>query len=274
MNNLNRLRVLATVIPALAAMAPNVASADVEEPQCFSESRSGVSVRNEECSTYHSEISDTRAFLETVVKRGKWTKRSQKAVIIDVRSTPEYRAGHPEHAYNVPYPYIYQYCNDADDDGDVENDRHPDGACVSGGDRISQPDADFVSDVERLFPDKDTPIYTMCRTGVRSVGAANRLEEAGYTNVRNMWEGFVGIYLEAPQYVFDENGDQVFWDDDGDPTTDEVPLIEDGPVDLNHDGELTDEDKNGWRYHLGLPYDTRLIPKLIYQPYSETYEWD
>ena len=48
-----------------------------------------------------------------------------------------------------------------------------------------------------------------------------------------------------------------------------------GPVDLNHDGELTDEDKNGWRNHQGLPYETRLLPKLMYQGnYAGTYYWD
>ena len=47
------------------------------------------------------------------------------------------------------------------------------------------------------------------------------------------------------------------------------------PVDLNHDGELTDEDKNGWRNHQGLPYETRLLRKLKYKgDYSESYYWD
>ena len=251
--------ILALAIPALSACFFGSAWAD--EPTCFYESRSG-DTNNIECATYHSEISNTRAFVETVVKRGKWTKRNLQPVIIDVRSTPEYKAGHPEHSYNVPYPFIYQTCNDVGEAGSAD-DRTPDGACRSGGDRISQPDQDFVDYVESIIPNKDTPIYTMCRTGVRSVGAANRLEEAGYTNVRNMWEGFVGVYLKAPLYVRDENGEPV------------LPLeTVDMPVDVNHDGALTDEDKNGWRYHLELPYDTRLLPPLIYKPRADTYAWD
>ena len=241
---------LSVAIPALATIFPANVQAE-EEPACeFNENRSGI------CGDYHSEISPAEAFLNTVVKRGKWSSPSEKPVILDVRSTPEYRAGHPEHSYNVPSPYIYQYCNDVGEAG-PEDDRRPDGACVSGGDRIAQPPEDLVSYVESIVPDKDTPIYTMCRTGVRSVGAAEILTSAGYTNVRNIWEGFVGIYLTAP-----------FQDDEhSDPTP--------GPVDLNHDGALTDEDKNGWRYHQGLPYDTRLLPKLIWQGnYSESYTWD
>jgi len=265
--------ILALAIPALGAFFS--ASALADDPICFYESRSG-DTGGIECATYHSEISNTRAFLETVVNRGKWTKPSLRPVIIDVRSTPEYRAGHPEHAYNVPYPYIYQECKDvgpdpvdptkltvAGADGSTENDRYIDGACVSTKSTTPQTADAFVAYVERIIPNKDTPIYTMCRTGVRSVGAANRLEEAGYTNVRNMWEGFVGVNLKAPFIVRDANG---------------VPVVpaktEDLPVDLNHDGFLTDADKNGWLYHLGLPVDTRLLPPLIYKPRAETYNWD
>ncbi|UHD17448.1 hypothetical protein [Thiocapsa bogorovii] len=48
-----------------------------------------------------------------------------------------------------------------------------------------------------------------------------------------------------------------------------------GPVDLNHDGELTDEDKNGWRYHQKLSYETKLKNKHKYTGiYADTYYWD
>lgn len=246
-----------TIKPTLVALAISAlgtafssASALADDPQCFFESRSGETV---ECGIYHSEISNTEAFVDTVVKRGKWTKRSLHPVILDVRSTPEYKAGHPEHSYNVPYPYIYQYCD--------ATGRHPDGACKKSTSTLPQNVDDFVDYVKKIVPNKDTPIYTMCRTGVRSVGAANRLTEAGYTNVRNMWEGFVGVNLKAPFYVRDANGDPV------------VPAqTYDDTVDLNHDGVVNDLDKNGWLYHLALPYDTRLLPKLIYKPMAELYK--
>ncbi|MFO7603512.1 MAG: rhodanese-like domain-containing protein [Gammaproteobacteria bacterium] len=237
MRIIKKATLFALVLPLTALFAP-VASA--EEPPCpFNESRSGL------CGHYHSQISPAEAFLETVVKRGKWTNRAAQPVLLDVRSTPEYKAGHPEHSYNVPYPFIYQEC---------EN-RSPDGACIGGGARIMQdPDA-FVRYVESIVPDKDTPIYTLCRTGVRSVGAANVLTDAGYTHVRNVWEGFVGIYLTAPKVQADAS-------------------ILTLPVDLNHDGALNDEDKNGWRNHQKLPYETRLLPKLIYQPMAYLYDLD
>jgi len=273
-----------TIRPTLVALAVSAlgtafsASALADDPPCFYESRSGVNV---ECGIYHSEISNTQAFVDTVVKRGKWTKRSLHPVILDVRSTPEYKAGHPEHSYNAPWPFIYSACWDVGPDGAVakdadgkviggknpdglpENDRYPDGACISTmpDTTIPQDVDDFVNYVKKIVPNKDTPIYTMCRTGVRSVGAANRLTDAGYTNVRNMWEGFVGVNLKAPQVV-------------GYDSATGAPIVKDDPVDLNHDGLLTDADKNGWLYHLALPYDTRLLPKLIYKPRADTYNWD
>ncbi|MCU0835474.1 MAG: rhodanese-like domain-containing protein [Chromatiaceae bacterium] len=235
-------------IPALGGALPSTALG--EEPPCpFYENRSGL------CGYYHSEISPAEAFLNTVVKRGRWSRPSLRAVILDVRSTPEYKAGHPEHSLNVPYPYIYQYC---------EDDRLPDGACKKvlldenkQPVQIPQDDADFVKYVERIIPNKDTPIYTLCRTGVRSVGAANLLTDAGYTHVRNIWEGYVGVNLTAPKKQADGS-------------------VKTLPVDLNHDGVLNDQDKNGWRYHQGLPYDTRLLPNLIYRNrmYPDIYSWD
>lgn len=245
MKTIIRSTLAAAVLPMLAVVYPQTANAD--EPPCeFNENRRGI------CGDYHSEISPAEAYVNTIVRRFSRRNPERGAVILDVRSTPEYKAGHPQLSHNVPYPYIYQYCNDVEGD-----DRRPDGACVSGGDRIDQFPEDFVAYVEDRFPDKDKPIYTLCRTGVRSVGAAELLTEAGYTRVRNIWEGFVGINLTAP-----------FQDPD---QTDPTP----GPVDLNHDGELTDEDKNGWRYHQRLPYSTRVLPRLRYRGvFSESYFWD
>lgn len=216
-----------------------------QTPACpYYENRSGL------CGYYHSEISPAAAYLDTVVKSGHAGHGPRhphaRAVILDVRSTPEYKAGHPEHAFNVPYPYVYQYC-------DAQG-RSPDGACLKKTSEIAQDPVAFVEHVKKLFPNKSTPIYVLCRTGVRSVGAANLLTDAGYTQVRNIWEGFWGVKLTAPKVQADGSVRTV-------------------PVDLNHDGVVNDLDNNGWRNHQGLPYDTRLLPHLIYRPAAETYTW-
>jgi len=230
----------AFALPLLGAIFAGPASA--QEPPCrFYENRSGL------CGHYHSEISPAEAFVDTVVKRGKWARPHERAVILDVRSTPEYKAGHPEHAINVPYPFIYQGCD--------AKGRALDGACLTKVSQIDQDPAFFVEYVKKRIPNKDTPIYTLCRTGVRSVGAANLLTDAGYTNVRNIWEGFWGISLKAPKVQADGS-------------------VKETAVDLNHDGAYDHRDLNGWRNHQGLPYDTRLLPHLIYWPAAETYQWN
>lgn len=51
----------------------------------------------------------------------------------------------------------------------------------------------FIKDVNKLFAgNKNITIITMCRSGSRSVAAAEALEAAGYTNVYNMETGFEG----------------------------------------------------------------------------------
>ncbi len=226
---------LALALPVLGAVLASPAQA--EDPCTFNESRSLL------CGHYLSEISPAEAFVDTVVKRGSWGDQSQQPVILDVRSLAEYKAGHPENAINAPWPYIQQTC---DSQG-----RTVDGACKKSTSQTAQNVNDFVNFVRAKVPNLDTPIYTLCRTGVRSVGAANVLTDAGYTNVRNVWEGFWGIRLKGETVV---NG---------------VAVTE--VVDLNHDGVLDDRDNNGWRNHQQLPYDTRLLPNLIYQPMATLY---
>jgi len=188
---------------------------------------------------YESEISAAEAYLSAVANSKEWgtnhSGNNNHPVIVDVRSIPEYVAGHPKGAYNIPYPFIVQDCSTLT----------PDGACTGPGVKTPQDPDVFVAAVEQAIPDKDTPIYTLCRTGHRSVLAANLLTAAGYTHVRNIWQGFVG----QPKVDFYKNG----------------------PLDLNHDGAITDEDRDGWRYYQHLPYSKNLIPGLLYQPYVYLY---
>lgn len=55
---------------------------------------------------------------------------------------------------------------------------------------------DFISDVEGILArknaDRNSPVFVMCRSGVRSAAAAQILTDAGFTNVWNLVEGFEG----------------------------------------------------------------------------------
>jgi rhodanese-related sulfurtransferase len=216
---------------------------------------------------YASEMSAAQAFLETVVKQGRWTDRSDKLVIIDVRDATEYSRGHPDGAYHVPYPRIYQLCtNDArSEDG---------GTCLQGGTTTaSMPDDQFFLTVEAMFPDKSQRLALLCRTGSRSVRGGNILSAPeeflgpeyagrGYSRVFNIWQGFVG------QPMAPIKGSSVVG-----PTNTVTTVTLDGGVtafgfapyqlDLNNDGLVNIEDNDGWRYHQGLPYSTRMLPKLL-----------
>jgi hypothetical protein len=92
---------------------------------------------------------------------------------------------------------------------------------------------------------------TLCKTGYRSVQAANLLTNAGYTNVRNIWEGFVG----QPKYAY--TGGSIT-----------LPLVK---LDLNHDGVNDDLDKDGWTNFQGLPTTTKIHHKRIFSPYDFLY---
>ena len=211
---------------------------------------------------YHSEISAAEANL--MMKHmgehgGHHGKKHQKPVIIDVRRISEYVAGHPPKAYNIPFPHVDGSANQPNDaTGYIGYDLsgNPDICFVPGCDDGTNNDgtllpSDFVDYVQSLFPDKNTPILTLCRTGYRSVQAANLLTRAGYTNVRNIWEGFVG----QPKYVYDGGAVR-------------MPLEQ---LDLNHDSVFDDADKDGWAGFQGLPTSTKIKRNRIFSPYSDLY---
>jgi rhodanese-related sulfurtransferase len=84
---------------------------------------------------------------------------------LDVRSIPEFEAGHPTGAANIPLLHMQ-------------------------GGRMA-PNADFQEVVTASYP-KDTKLVIGCKAGGRSLQAATLLEAAGYTNVVDMRGGFHG----------------------------------------------------------------------------------
>lgn len=202
---------------------------------------------------YASEISVSEAYLAMEHSKGwdnKKNKGQPKPVLVDVRSLREYASGHPEDAYNIPYPRIY-----------------------SGRDQDPQVFYDEVYDL--VNADLDAPIMLLCRTGSRSVDAGNILADPEntanddrreginglpFTNVQNIWEGFVGLY----RYGFVRiDGDLV-----PDPNA---------PLDLNGDGDLnvdiadvyvettdSNPDKDGWRNFADLKWTTKIRKPVAY----------
>lgn len=86
-------------------------------------------------------------------------------VYLDVRSVQEFENGHPDGAYNLPLLHMTA-------DGMTPNPR-------------------FLEEVERTFA-KDQPIVVGCRSGQRSLRAAEAMLASGYATVVDLRPGFAG----------------------------------------------------------------------------------
>jgi rhodanese-related sulfurtransferase len=63
----------------------------------------------------------------------------------------------------------------------------------TGAKLISNSREDFVSAVlAEVGGDKSKPVAVICRSGARSVAAAKKLTDAGFTNVTNVGDGMIG----------------------------------------------------------------------------------
>jgi rhodanese-related sulfurtransferase len=88
---------------------------------------------------------------------------------LDVRSIPEFEAGHPVGAYNVPLNHM--------------------------GPMGMSPNPEFLSVVQKSFP-PDARLVLGCKAGGRSLRAAQMLQAAGYTAVVDQRAGFEGNATE------------------------------------------------------------------------------
>lgn len=92
--------------------------------------------------------------------------RTTGAIVVDVRSTPEFDPGHPAGAVNVPL---------LEPDEDTG---------------LLLPNPDFIRVMQANFP-PGTPLVISCQTGGRSARAARMLKAFGFTNVSNVTGGWV-----------------------------------------------------------------------------------
>jgi len=99
-----------------------------------------------------------------------------RAVLVDVRT-------HAEWAY-VGLPDLRSIGRDV---VRIEWQRYPDGS-VNGG---------FLDELEAAGIEKDQPLYFICRSGARSIAAAEAATAAGWAESRNVLEGFEGPHDAA-----------------------------------------------------------------------------
>ena len=102
-------------------------------------------------------------------------QKDTKMIYLDVRTVPEFTAGHPQGGINIPAFFFQQPGQPS-------------------------PNPDFLKVVEATLP-KDAAIIVGCQAGGRSQRAADLLDQAGYTNVTNMMGGFGGGQNQAGQPI-------------------------------------------------------------------------
>jgi rhodanese-related sulfurtransferase len=102
-------------------------------------------------------------------------EKDPKIIYLDVRTVPEFMAGHPQRGINIPVIFFDQA-------------------------RQPAPNPDFLTVVEANIA-KDAQIIVGCQAGMRSQRAAEILTQAGYTNVSNMQGGFGGARDQAGRVV-------------------------------------------------------------------------
>jgi rhodanese-related sulfurtransferase len=86
-------------------------------------------------------------------------------VYLDVRSVPEFEAGHPKGAYNIPI--------------------------MHAGKSGMFPNSKFMEEVVKAFP-KETRIVVGCKSAGRSLGAIGLMEMSGFKDVILQRAGFDG----------------------------------------------------------------------------------
>jgi len=98
-----------------------------------------------------------------------------KVIYLDVRSVPEFDAGHAVRAINIPLMHFTP-------------------------EQGMSPNPDFVRVVEANLP-KDSHIVVGCKTGGRSARACDIMSQLGYTDVANVLGGFGGQSDNTGQVV-------------------------------------------------------------------------
>src|SRR5438876_8810717 len=103
--------------------------------------------------TYADLLREARSQIREVTPQDVDALPDQGTTVIDVREASEWEQGHLPGAVHISKSYIEQQ-------------------------------------IEGALPDRDAPVVTYCAGGVRSLFAAQTLQEMGYTNVSSMSGGF------------------------------------------------------------------------------------
>ena len=110
----------------------------------------------------------------TLEKTWQILKNEKDAILIDVRSAAEWAyVGVTDLSSIGKEALTIEWKSYSKNDGMVEN-------------------QNFVDQVKELCPNYNAKIFSLCRSGVRSIATSKILTEAGFTHAYNVLEGFEG----------------------------------------------------------------------------------
>ena len=105
--------------------------------------------------------------IENLTPQQSWElmQANPDAVLIDVRTKVEHDfVGRPLNAVHVPWKEAPDW----------------------------QLNPDFIEQVKQAVSDTSNPVLLLCRSGARSLAAAEALQKAGFTQLANILDGFEG----------------------------------------------------------------------------------
>ncbi|GFO72292.1 hypothetical protein BJAS_P2417 [Bathymodiolus japonicus methanotrophic gill symbiont] len=105
--------------------------------------------------------------IENLTPQQSWElmQANPDAVLIDVRTKVEHDfVGRPLNAVHVPWKEAPEW----------------------------QLNPDFIAQVRQAVNDTGSPVLLLCRSGARSLSAAEALQQAGFTHLVNILQGFEG----------------------------------------------------------------------------------
>ena len=112
-------------------------------------------------------ITKTCMTVKHITVREAHQKQTEGSIYVDVRSVPEFEAGHPAGAVNVPLLHFDERT------------------------RQMTPNREFIEVMRANFP-PESGLLIGCQVGGRSVQAAQMLVGSGYRDVSNVLGGYAG----------------------------------------------------------------------------------
>ncbi|XP_027069334.1 rhodanese-like domain-containing protein 9, chloroplastic [Coffea eugenioides] len=109
--------------------------------------------------------------------------------LVDVRDKVQFERAHIKDSYHIP---LFTLNNDNDIGTIIKRTVHNGFSGLFFGIAFTKPNPDFVQSVKSQFS-PESKLLLVCQEGLRSAGAAQKLEAAGYQNIACMTSGLQSV---------------------------------------------------------------------------------